>query len=129
MAEYKRLGIVDLGDKPTIDLASSEFRRLEIIFDKDRRGRLELGALDFYLLFLSMLQEVNGIDLAYHMPSHGFGNHELNLDMLEAIIENITRIQEELCERISSDNNFSEVLRRRMMAKRGLQSGEDTQGV
>jgi hypothetical protein len=86
MAEYERLEIVQHIGGCQIDLSSPLLSDMELVI-KDGETVLKLTHLDFFKILLSMLQEVSGDHIAIHLPSHGIGKREKDLDMVEAFAE------------------------------------------
>ncbi|MBX4189112.1 hypothetical protein KW785_00785 [Candidatus Parcubacteria bacterium] len=127
MAEYPQLGIVSKGNgsEYIFDLQSPSLHRCRIEIEKGK-ARLHCTSQDFYKIFLSILQETGGDHIGVHLPSHGLGNHDKDLDMVEAFAENMSRILREMGEDTDWNTLISQVVKRRMAEKRGLESGADT---
>jgi hypothetical protein len=119
MPEYERLGIVNHVDGTYIDLGSPKLfgSKLEI---EDGKAILRMAHLDFWKIFLSMLQEISGDHIACHMPSHGLRGGEKDLDMVEAIAENMSRILKEMGENTDWDTAVTRMVERRMARERAL---------
>jgi hypothetical protein len=120
MPELPKLSVIDY-EGLSIRLNSAHLSGCQI---EIREGKtiLHLTALGFWLLFTSILQEVQGEDINSHLPSHGLDRDELDLDMIETIIVNMSRIMNEMSDCAGWNGRIDEIIKRRLATTRGLGS-------
>lgn len=118
MTDPTRSIVSEVDGKYVIKLNSREMLGTKLSFPIQPNGEpnsaeLQLTSGNFYELLSALLEITQGDKIAFHLPSHGFGKHEQDLDQVEKIVENLFRILNELKNSTEEENSLVNLMIKR----------------